>query len=131
MTSNGNPHGDKLPEHKPSARAWSDLPAQLGDAVGKMGKLLSEDTQFKAFADTRAITNVIVFGIKAAGTDKTILVTIHDGGASATSADNYDKASFTLCALPEQWEQFFKQTPVAPYQSYWYVRRAQTEVFHG
>lgn len=24
-----------------------------------------------------------------------------------------------LSALPEQWQEFMKQTPVAPYQSYW------------
>lgn len=32
-------------------------------------------------------------------------------------------ALFTLSALPEQWQEFFRETPVAPYQSYWGIKR--------
>lgn len=102
-----------------AAHAWSDLPSQLTGAVGQLTQLLQKDKQFMAFCTTNAMTKDVTFGIKAAGTDNTILITVGNGIVKAGSASNYDKASFTLCALPEQWEEFFKQTPVMPYQSYW------------
>ena len=101
------------------AHAWADLPARLSDAVGKLPSLLSDDAQFVAFASTNAIRDVVTFGIKSSGNEKTILVTVGNGTAAAEVAEDHEKASFTLVALPQQWEQFFKQTPVAPYQSYW------------
>lgn len=114
-------HGDagSSDSMKDSAHAWANLPSQLSDAVRKLPGLLSNDTQFVAFAGTNAIKDVVTFGIKSSGSDRTILVTVGDGTAAAEVADDHEKASFTLVALPQQWEQFFKQTPVAPYQSYW------------
>lgn len=122
MTSNGTKSGTPQAEDSnsnSSAHAWSDLPSQLSAAVAKLGKLLEADDQFQAFANTKAITTEITFGVKSAGTDNTILITVNQAAAHASSSNDSSKACFTLCALPQQWEEFFKLTPVAPYQSYW------------
>ena len=47
-----------------------------------------------------------------------ILCTVSNGKAELRTGSSKD-ALFTLVATPEQWQEFFKQTPVAPYQSYW------------
>jgi hypothetical protein len=101
-----------------SVHAWSDLPQQLQSALPKLNTLLSKDAQYQAFANTPEIKDPITFGIKAAGSDNTILITVSNTKTLA-SAGSYTKASFTLSALPEQWEEFFKPVPVMPYQSYW------------
>ena len=72
----------------------------------------------KAFTTSNAIDGPATFGIKAAGSDNTILVTVTNGKADIRTGDA-GEALFTLSALPEQWQEFFKETPVAPYQSYW------------
>jgi hypothetical protein len=100
-----------------SVHAWTDLASQLKGAVGKLDKAIANDTEFQAFANTRAITKPIVFGIKAAG-GQPILITVEDSKGFATT-DKSQKPEFTLVALPEQWQEFFKQKPEMPYQSYW------------
>lgn len=105
MVSNGNAH------------AWVDLSSQLSRAVSQFDKTVSADTQFQSFCNTPALTIPITFGIKAAGSTQPLLVSVENGkGYINTEAG---KPEFTLVALPEQWQEFFKQTPVAPYQSYW------------
>ena len=79
---------------------------------------MSSDGQFKAFTTTEAIDKPVTFGIKAAGSDEAVLVDINNGSGKARTG-NYKDALFTLSALPQQWEEFFKPVPVAPYQSYW------------
>lgn len=101
-----------------SLHAWADLPSQLQTAVPKLNTLLQKDTQFQAFVNTPEITTPITFGIKAAGSDNSILFTIKPKQGVATTG-SYQKALFTLSALPEQWEEFFKLVPAMPYQSYW------------
>lgn len=100
---------------------WSDLPNALGgdSAVSKLTSLLNSDAQFKAFVASEAITSPVTFGIKSAGSDHTILVTFSNGKGEAKSSSSAKEALFTLQALPEQWEQFFKPVPSMPYQSYW------------
>lgn len=98
--------------------AWGDLPSQLQRAIPQLNTLLATDSQFQAFADTPEITSPITFGIKAAGSDNSVLVTVANKQASATEG-NHKKALFTLSALPEQWEEFFQLVPARPYQSYW------------
>ncbi|PSK33940.1 hypothetical protein B9Z65_8266 [Elsinoe australis] len=101
-----------------SAHSWSDLPSVLQQVLSKANKAASSDGQLKAFTTSDAITAPATFGIKAAGSEKTLLVTVNNGKAELHDG-TVKEASFVLSALPEQWEQFFKQTPVAPYQSYW------------
>jgi len=96
---------------------WRNLPEQLSAAVLKMNNLLAKDAQFQAFANTPEVSPV-TFGIKAAGSDNSILITVKNSHGSAISG-NYTNALFTLSALPEQWEEFFKPIPKMPYQSYW------------
>lgn len=98
--------------------AWSDLPKQLQSAVPKLNTLLASDAQFQAFANTPEMSSPVTSRIKAAGSDNSILVTVSNRERKA-STGSYKKAAFTLSALPEQWEQFFKPVPVMPYQSYW------------
>jgi hypothetical protein len=78
---------------------------------------MGNDAQFQAFANTRAITKPVTFGLKAVGQDKPVLVTVEDGKGYATTKTV--EPEFTLVARPEQWQEFFKQTPQMPYQSYW------------
>jgi len=72
----------------------------------------------KCFDTTNAITQPHTFGIKSHGSDKAVLATVTNGKVELKTGSSKD-ALFTLVALPEQWQEFFKQTPVAPYQSYW------------
>ncbi|KAL1600531.1 hypothetical protein SLS60_006917 [Paraconiothyrium brasiliense] len=97
---------------------WSDLPAALKGSFDKFSQLLQSDDQLKAFTTSNAIDKPATFGIKSSGSDNTILIEVSNGSAKATTGSAKD-GLFTLSALPEQWEQFFKEVPVAPYQSYW------------
>lgn len=100
------------------AHAWSDLPSALSEAIPKASKAASDDGEMKAFVTTNAITSRSTFGIKAAGSDNTILVDVENGKVGIRTGSSKD-AAFVLSALPEQWQEFMKQTPVMPYQSYW------------
>tara|TARA_R110002003_G_scaffold143_10_gene13249 strand:+ start:4885 stop:5574 length:690 start_codon:yes stop_codon:yes gene_type:complete len=97
---------------------WSDLPAALKGSQAKFDELLESDGQLKAFTSSNAIDKAATFGIKSSGSDNTLLITITNGNAKASSGTPKD-ALFTLSALPEQWEQHFQTVPKMPYQSYW------------
>lgn len=101
-----------------SNHPWADLPSQLSGAIEKANKAAQDDGQLSAFIHSDAITASATFGIKGAGSDNTILTTVSNGKISIRTGTTAD-AEFTLSALPEQWQEFFKQTPVMPYQSYW------------
>lgn len=101
-----------------SSHPWADLPAQLSGALSKANTAAKSDGQLEAFTTSNAITEPATFGIKGAGSDNAILVTATNGKAEIRTGKS-SEALFTLSALPEQWQEFFKQTPVAPYQSYW------------
>jgi hypothetical protein len=101
-----------------SSHAWSDLPSQLSSAIEKVNQVGAKDAQLQAFTTSNAITGSATFGIKSAGSDSVILTTVSKGKAEVRTGSSKD-AEFMLCALPEQWQEFFKQTPVMPYQSYW------------
>jgi hypothetical protein len=97
---------------------WNDLPAALGGSLDKLPELLKSDAQLKAFTSTDAINKPTTFGYKSRSSESALLVTVTNGSVTAKTGSSKD-AVFTLSALPEQWEQFFKEVPVAPYQSYW------------
>lgn len=97
---------------------WDDLTKALGSSQDKLNKLLQSDAQLKAFTTSNAIDRPATFGIKSNGSDNTLLVEVSNGSAKASTGTSKD-ALFTLSALPEQWEQHFKETPAMPYQSYW------------
>lgn len=103
---------------QPQAHAWADLPSALEASLSKATKAAASDEQLKAFTTSDAITDSATFGIKAAGSDETLLVTVNNGKIALHKGTAKD-ALFVLSALPQQWEQFFQQTPVSPYQSYW------------
>lgn len=100
--------------------SWSDLPKALGgeEVVTKLSESFKKDGQFLAFVTTDAITKPVTFGIKSSDSDDAILVTVENGKGSAKIGRSND-ALFTLTALPEQWEHYFKPVPEMPYQSYW------------
>ncbi|KAK4548161.1 hypothetical protein LTR36_010030 [Oleoguttula mirabilis] len=106
------------PQSASSPHAWADLPAQLEAALPKANEAATTDGQLLAFTTSNAIDAPATFGIKAAGSDNALLVTVTNGKAQIRTGST-DDALFTLSALPEQWQEFFRQTPVAPYQSYW------------
>lgn len=101
-----------------SSHPWADLPAQLESAIHKASQDASNDGQLQAFIHSNAITSPMTFGIKASGNDNSILVTVGNGKLEMHTG-TAENTRFVLSALPEQWQEFFKQTPVAPYQSYW------------
>ena len=113
--SNGATH-----DTSEDAQHWKDLPYVLEQEGGltKANKLFQDDGQLKAFTTSDAITGSTTFGIKSAGTDSTILVSVTNGNVTAKTGQSQD-AVFTLSALPFQWREFFKPIPVMPYQSYW------------
>lgn len=100
---------------------WADLPAQLSGAIEKADKAAQNDGQLSAFVNSDSIVDSATFGIKGAGSDNAILTTVSKGGKVSIRTGTTADAEFTLSALPEQWQEFFKQTPVMPYQSYWWV----------
>jgi hypothetical protein len=97
---------------------WSDLPAALQGSRDKFNELLQSDGQLKAFTTSNAIDKAATFGIKSSGSDNTLLITVTNGSAKASTGTPKD-ALFILSALPEQWEQHFQKVPKMPYQSYW------------
>jgi len=99
-----------------TSHAWADLPSQLEAALPKANEVAQNDGQLRAFTASNAIDAPATFGIKAAGSPSTILVTVTNGKAQIRTG-KADEALFVLSALPDQWHEFFKQTPVAPYQS--------------
>jgi len=102
-----------------SSHPWADLPSQLSGAIEKASKAAQTDGQLSSFLRTDAITASSTFGIKGAGSNNAILATVSKDGKFDIRSGNPSDAEFTLSALPEQWQEFFKQTPVMPYQSYW------------
>lgn len=100
------------------AHAWSDLPSVLSTAISKANKAAETDGELKSFATTNAITQPATFGIKAAGSDNAIVVTVQNGKVDIKGGTTKNCA-FAISALPEQWQEFMKQTPVMPYQSFW------------
>lgn len=107
-------------QNGPESKNWEDLPQALGgeETLDKLNASFKSDGQYQGFTTTDAITHSTTFGIKSAGSDNTILITANNGSGSARIGHSKD-ASFTLSALPFQWEQFFQPVPVMPYQSYW------------
>lgn len=97
---------------------WNDLTSALSGSQDKLTKFLQSDAQLKAFTTSNAIDKDATFGIKSSGSDNTLLITVSNGSAKATTGTPKD-ALFTLSALPEQWEQHFQKVPKMPYQSYW------------
>jgi hypothetical protein len=100
------------------AHAWSDLPSALSAALPKANEAAKTDGQLKSFTTSNAIEAPATFGIKSGGSDSAILVTVTNGKADIRSG-SAKEALFCLNAQPEQWQEFMKQTPVMPYQSYW------------
>ncbi|KAG9186382.1 hypothetical protein G6011_02938 [Alternaria panax] len=97
---------------------WSDLTTALKGSLDKLSGLLQSDDQLKAFTTSDAIEKDVTFGIKSSGSDNSLLITVTNGGAKASTGASKD-ALFTLSALPEQWKEHFKEVPAMPYQSYW------------
>ncbi|KXT07586.1 hypothetical protein AC578_10211 [Pseudocercospora eumusae] len=100
------------------AHAWANLPQALSAALPKANKAADSDGQIKAFTNSNAITEPARFGIKAAGGDDAIVVTVAKGKVEIGSGTTQG-CEFVLSALPQQWQEFMKQTPVMPYQSFW------------
>lgn len=109
---------------------WIDLPVRLRDSLDKVNEYCQTDEQIQSSINNNAIESHVTFGIKAVGSDNAILATVSNGHLSIRSGPSQD-AAFVLCALPEQWEQFFKRTPVSPYQSYWGIRRKSRALFQA
>ncbi|KAK3678305.1 hypothetical protein LTR78_001600 [Recurvomyces mirabilis] len=117
-TTNGAAATDTKMQNGGSSHPWADLPAALSDSLQKANKAAESDGQLSAFTTSNAIEGPATFGIKSSGSPNTVLVTVTNGKADISTGKTSD-ALFTLSALPEQWQEFMKTTPVAPYQSYW------------
>lgn len=90
----------------------------LSSAIPQASKAAESDGEIQSFVNSKAITKPATFGIKAAGSDNVIKVTVTQGKVAIGSGTTKE-CSFCLSALPEQWQEFMKQTPVMPYQSFW------------
>ena len=112
------PRAKKQKTEDNMAHAWTDLPSQLESAIPKANNIAGDDGNLHYFVTSEAITEPVTFGIKSAGSDSAILTTAKNGSVEIRTGDSKD-AAFTLVALPEQWQEFFKQTPKMPYQSFW------------
>ncbi|KAH0598356.1 hypothetical protein MHUMG1_03654 [Metarhizium humberi] len=97
---------------------WLSLPSQLGSCLCKLTESLATDSRFQAFCNLGPGVKEFAFGWKAAGSDSVIVCHVKPGHVSVAPGSEAE-ANFILSALPEQWEQFYKPIPVAPYQSYW------------
>lgn len=67
------------------AHAFSDLPSALQAALPKANKAAEDDEQLKYFTISNAIVDSATFGIKSAGSDNAIVVTVTNGKADIRS----------------------------------------------
>lgn len=112
------------------SHAWTNLPSQLESAIPKANDIAKDDGNLQNFAKTDAITQKHTFGIKSSGSDDAILTTVSKGHVEIRTGKDKD-AEFSLVALPEQWQEFFKQTPEMPYQSFWGMSFISMDIPHG
>ncbi|KAJ9603978.1 hypothetical protein H2200_011500 [Cladophialophora chaetospira] len=101
-----------------TTHSWASLPQAMSTAVSSLNKSLNNDPQWQAFVDTKAIIEPVTMGVQSTGGEDAILVSVSPGAKTSTSTGSADKADFTLRAQPQQWENFFKPDPVAPYTSF-------------
>jgi hypothetical protein len=97
---------------------WHNLTLQLGPNLAKFNQAIKRDPQFLAFTHTGHISTPITFAIKSIGSDDAILFSFNQTFGEAR-AGKYADALFSLAALPNQWQEIFKQNPKPPYQSIW------------
>ena len=96
------------------------LGTDLTAAISNANNAATKDEQIVSFLRSEAITVKATFAAQAAGSEDAVLIDVSPSPSKvAIRAGNVNEASFVLSALPEQWREFFKQTPTAPYQSYW------------
>lgn len=88
-----------------NSHAWSDLPAQLESALPKVNDIAQQDGQLINFTTSNAIDAPATFGIKSAGSDSTVLVTVSNSKCQLRSGSSKD-ALFTMVALPEQCKPY-------------------------
>lgn len=93
-------HNSQANNMDSAAHAWADLPAQLEQALPKANEIAQTDGQLKAFTTTNAVKESTKFGIKGAGSDNTIVVTVGNGSCKIAAGKAGDCA-FVLSALPE------------------------------
>ena len=108
-----------------SESAWTNLPQKLGgeDIVGRLNKALKTDPQFLAFVRSDALTESVTFGIVTSSTTDALLVEVSNGRGCASLGRSSENVSFTITALPDQWSNFFQQTPPPGFQNYWSMLR--------
>ncbi|KAF2239646.1 alpha/beta hydrolase-like protein [Viridothelium virens] len=108
-----------------SNSSWSDLVTQLGgdQVVLKLSQALQSDQQFLAFTDTDALASSVTFGIKSTESERAILVTVCNDSSYASGKASDNEPLFTIAALPEQWERFFRKIPQPGFQSFWGMLR--------
>lgn len=75
----------KTQETNNMAHAFSDLPSALQTALPKANKAAEDDGQLKAFTTSNAISGPATFGLKAAGSENAIVVTVTNGKADIRS----------------------------------------------
>lgn len=112
------PHNSKEALAVMAEQTWLSLPSQLQPSIPKLNRLLTADEQFLAFSDTEAISKPLTFGWKSVGADKAVLCTVSFRKGVVTIRKASD-ATFTLCALLQQWENPYQPVPAHFYQSYW------------
>lgn len=99
---------------------FTSMGDELASSLDAANVAAARDPQLTAFLNSQAITEPVTFGVQAAGDDTVLLFDVKPRSLSFRSGHVKD-ASFVLSALPEQWVEFFKQTPTVPYQSFWGV----------
>lgn len=75
----------KVNETSKMEHAFSDLPSALQAALPKANKAAEDDGQLKAFTTSNAIAGPATFGLKAAGSDNAIVITVTNGKADIRS----------------------------------------------
>jgi alpha/beta hydrolase fold len=100
-----------------TTHAWLNIAEKLEPSISQLNTSLEGDKQFLAFSTSKAVRPV-KFGWKAAGSDIAVLCSVAEGKAEVSTGPP-GNAAFILCALPEQWQEFYQPMPKAPFQSFW------------
>lgn len=87
-------------------------------SVVSLNKTLNSDSLWQAFINTKAIIELVTFGVQSTGSNDEVMVSVSPGAKTNVTTGNPSKADFVLAAKPEQWEKFFAKDPKAPYTSF-------------
>ncbi|KAF2009419.1 alpha/beta-hydrolase [Aaosphaeria arxii CBS 175.79] len=101
-----------------ATNVWEHILSKLWKISNTLNESLATDNQLHAFLDSLDSNKAVLFGWTACGVQEGILCSVQHGQASVRIG-KVTEADFILTARADQWQQFYKDIPKPPFQSYW------------